>query len=296
MTTSPGGRGGLQPRGKVDGVPDHREAALQVGADVPDHRRAGADRDPEPWPAGMIGGQAIGLRADGQGRPGGAHGVVGLLGHRVEDHDDRVTSEPVDQAALLEDRRHGRRPVPVQHLDHLTGGPVLREAREPGQVSEEHTHLALLPAQPGPLRLARHARRQLRGHVEVEQRIHPAELPCRSLEHVGFLAAHSFLAQARQDLVDRSSGPDRIDDCREPLSLVPVDPPQGPVEVDAGEHGRERSLPPILQPGRDEDRAERHGHEHMPLPPHGVPGSREAGGEEQPHPCRDREPCGRVVE
>jgi hypothetical protein len=54
-----------------------------------------------------------------------------------------------------------------------------------------------------------------------------------------------------------------------------VDPPQGAVEVDAGEDGAKRSLTPVLHPGGDQDGAERQRHEHVPLPPHGVPGSRE---------------------
>jgi hypothetical protein len=91
------------------------------------------------------------------------------------------------------------------------------------------------PTEPCPLGLALEGGRQLRGHREVEQLVHPAELAGGSLEQVSFLTAHPLLAEAGQDLGR---------------------PPQGAVEVDAGEDGRERSLPPVLNSGGDEDGAE----------------------------------------
>ena len=56
---------------------------------------------------------------DGETRPGGALGMIGLVAARVEDGHHAVAREVLDDPAPGIDGRDDRSPVLVQHPDHL---------------------------------------------------------------------------------------------------------------------------------------------------------------------------------
>ena len=58
-----------------------------------------------------------------------------------------------------------------------------------------------------------------------------------------------------------------------------IEPFERPLQVDTAEGARHRALVPVLRARRQQDRPEREGHQHVPLPPRRVPAS-----------CRTRSP------
>ena len=236
-----------------------------------DDGRSAVHTDPEDRPIWVRRRDRAAGRDDCQRGGGGPSGVIGLIALGVEDRHDAIPGELLDDATGREDHRYDRRPVLVEHRDHIGRLARLAERRERRKVGEEHADVPLLATEPGWSRsltdLACRARRQVRPERVVET----TQLPGRLAEQGDLVGRRTLAPKVRQHPVGwlaagfgSGHGGDR--------PRVPaIDPAQGRFEIEAAEGPGERSASPVLASRAKRYRDEREEHQHVPLPPARVP-------------------------
>ncbi len=114
---------GLDTRGKVHLVPDHRVLRVEVRAQEHGHHAPAVDADAEvelgPAFLAVVAVQVLhcNLHVDGASH-GAVHGILAGVGSRLEDHEDRVAHELVDGAVVLEDDLAHANEAAVEQLEH----------------------------------------------------------------------------------------------------------------------------------------------------------------------------------
>ena len=114
---------------------------------------------------------------------GGALGVVGVPDRRAENGEDRVADELVDGAAVRDDDLCHVPEVVVEDLHDAGGIATLGEARVAAQIGHEDGDLALVAAEPQPVRRLQHRLGNLRRYVAAKRVANEVSL-AQSLDHL----------------------------------------------------------------------------------------------------------------
>ena len=127
----------------------------RVGHQVAHHHFAGMQPDTNADWAETIGGVALGVLQDGQGRVAGLLGVVLVRQRRAEDRHDAVAGDAVDRAAIAIDRPHHLADGGAQDFVDTLGVHPRGERNRSANVGEHDRHDFALPLG-GKVRLTYH--------------------------------------------------------------------------------------------------------------------------------------------
>ena len=142
----PGGGGREEARRRVHGVARHGVRGARGPAEIPGYHGTGVDSHVErdglaEAPRPLVAQRRAALEHV-QRRVAGAGRIVLVRDRRAEDRQHGIAHELLDEAVIARDRPGQRFEQRALERAHVFGIEPLGERREPGEIREQHRHLA----------------------------------------------------------------------------------------------------------------------------------------------------------